>query len=103
MLCLYYDVIICLLPRHIDSNCFFFFCAQVVLKECFIPLNPLRFSSDILEAMDRTVPSQMPTPVCDVSTHVSHGKQVNISTYMCWLKLFEQVGEGYLKEILGIV
>ncbi|KAL7396707.1 hypothetical protein ABVT39_010390 [Epinephelus coioides] len=44
--------------------------------ECFIPLNPVRFSTAILDAMDRAVPSHLPTPVCDVSTPVPHGKQV---------------------------
>ena len=34
----------------------------VMLKECFIPLNPVRFSSSILAAMDAVVPSRLPTP-----------------------------------------
>ncbi|KAL7397516.1 hypothetical protein ABVT39_023363 [Epinephelus coioides] len=51
---------------------------QVVLKECFIPLNPVHLSTAILGAMDRAVPSHLPTPMCDVSTPVPHGKQAPV-------------------------
>uniref|UniRef100_A0A8C4HMB2 Uncharacterized protein n=1 Tax=Dicentrarchus labrax TaxID=13489 RepID=A0A8C4HMB2_DICLA len=35
---------------------------QQVCYECFIPLNPVRFSSSILAAMNAVVPSHLPTP-----------------------------------------
>uniref|UniRef100_A0A8C4HPS9 ATP-dependent DNA helicase n=1 Tax=Dicentrarchus labrax TaxID=13489 RepID=A0A8C4HPS9_DICLA len=35
---------------------------EVQQQECFIPLNPVRFSSSILAAMDAVVPSHLPTP-----------------------------------------
>ncbi len=33
--------------------------APVALQECFIPLNPVRFSPEMLVAMDRVVPSAL--------------------------------------------
>ncbi|XP_051258603.1 uncharacterized protein LOC127365008 [Dicentrarchus labrax] len=38
--------------------------SPVVLKECFIPLNPVWFSSSMLAAMDAVVPSLLPSPDC---------------------------------------
>ncbi|KAK0137017.1 hypothetical protein N1851_026801 [Merluccius polli] len=34
----------------------------IVLRECFIPLNPVRFSSSVLAAMDAVVPARLPSP-----------------------------------------
>uniref|UniRef100_A0A8C4FEA4 Uncharacterized protein n=1 Tax=Dicentrarchus labrax TaxID=13489 RepID=A0A8C4FEA4_DICLA len=34
----------------------------IVLKECFIPLNPVLFSTSMLAAMDAVVPAQLPSP-----------------------------------------
>ncbi|KAK0139608.1 hypothetical protein N1851_023517 [Merluccius polli] len=34
----------------------------IVLRECFIPLNPVRFSSSMLAAMDAVVPARLPSP-----------------------------------------
>ncbi|XP_051260348.1 cytadherence high molecular weight protein 3-like [Dicentrarchus labrax] len=39
-----------------------FVATPVALKECFIPLNPVRFSSSMLAVMDAVVPSYLPTP-----------------------------------------
>ncbi|XP_074505821.1 uncharacterized protein LOC141776244 [Sebastes fasciatus] len=36
---------------------------QAVLRDCFIPLTPVRFSSAMLDAMDKLVPSHLPSPV----------------------------------------
>uniref|UniRef100_A0A8P4FZU0 ubiquitinyl hydrolase 1 n=1 Tax=Dicentrarchus labrax TaxID=13489 RepID=A0A8P4FZU0_DICLA len=46
-----------------------FVATPVVLKECFIPLNPVRFSSSMLAVMDAVVPSHLPTPECTAVPH----------------------------------
>jgi hypothetical protein len=35
----------------------------LVLRECFVVLNPIRFSTDKLAAMDRIVPSNLDVPM----------------------------------------
>ncbi|XP_078146317.1 uncharacterized protein LOC144542829 [Centroberyx gerrardi] len=47
---------------------------QQVLKECFIPLTPVRFSSAMLDAMDQVVPADLCSPV--ESAAVPEGKKV---------------------------
>ncbi|KAL7383662.1 hypothetical protein ABVT39_015495 [Epinephelus coioides] len=42
--------------------------APVALKECFIPLNPVRFSPDILAAMDKVVPSALGSAPTGIET-----------------------------------
>ncbi|XP_051269404.1 uncharacterized protein LOC127370939 [Dicentrarchus labrax] len=42
--------------RHQVDGC------PIVLKECFIPLNPVLFSTSMLAAMDAVVPAQLPSP-----------------------------------------
>uniref|UniRef100_A0A8P4K4J2 ATP-dependent DNA helicase n=1 Tax=Dicentrarchus labrax TaxID=13489 RepID=A0A8P4K4J2_DICLA len=42
--------------RHQVGGC------PIVLKECFIPLNPVLFSTSMLAAMDAVVPAQLPSP-----------------------------------------
>uniref|UniRef100_A0A8P4JXI5 ubiquitinyl hydrolase 1 n=1 Tax=Dicentrarchus labrax TaxID=13489 RepID=A0A8P4JXI5_DICLA len=42
--------------RHQVDGC------PIVLKECFIPLNPVLFSTSMLAAMDAVVPAHLPSP-----------------------------------------
>uniref|UniRef100_A0A8C4H6D1 Uncharacterized protein n=1 Tax=Dicentrarchus labrax TaxID=13489 RepID=A0A8C4H6D1_DICLA len=51
-----------------------------VIFECFIPLNPVRFSISMLAVMDAVVPSHLPTPEC---TAVPHDKTVICIQIVC--------------------
>uniref|UniRef100_A0A8P4KT77 Uncharacterized protein n=1 Tax=Dicentrarchus labrax TaxID=13489 RepID=A0A8P4KT77_DICLA len=57
-----------------------FVATPVALKECFIPLNPVRFSISMLAVMDAVVPSHLPTPEC---TAVPHDKTVICIQIVC--------------------
>ncbi|XP_030205930.1 uncharacterized protein LOC115538678 [Gadus morhua] len=53
----------------------------LVLRECFVVLNPIRFSTDKLAAMDRIVPSNLDVPMGNRSKKrkVAHGTTAVVS------------------------
>lgn len=67
VLCFNFRIRMCLLIRCVWfalTNCQQSFCLIIFqLKECSIPLTPVWFSTDMLVAMDKIVPSHLPSPV----------------------------------------